>query len=47
MIRDTVRKFIDALPKIPTERVQKFELRKFGIGEAWDREKAGYKLKRV
>ena len=38
---------IDGLPKTPTERVQKFELRKKGVGEAWDREKAGYRLKRV
>jgi crotonobetaine/carnitine-CoA ligase len=39
--------FIDSFPKTPTERTQKFELRKIGIGNAWDREKAGYKLKRV
>jgi len=39
--------FITAFPKTATERTQKFELRKIGIGDAWDREKAGYKLKRV
>lgn len=39
--------FIHQLPKTPTERVQKFELRKLGVGKAWDRDKAGYKLKRV
>ncbi|MBW1787155.1 MAG: ATP-dependent acyl-CoA ligase [Deltaproteobacteria bacterium] len=39
--------FIKAFPKTATERTQKFELRKLGIGDAWDREKAGYKLKRV
>lgn len=39
--------FIDAFPKTATERTQKFELRKMGVGRAWDREKAGYKLKRV
>jgi len=38
--------FRSTLPKTPTERVQKFELREEGIGNAWDREKAGYKLKR-
>lgn len=39
--------FIHQLPKTPTERIQKFELRKLGVGKAWDRDKAGYKLKRV
>ena len=39
--------FLDAFPKTPTERTQKFELRKMGIGNAWDREAAGYRLKRV
>jgi crotonobetaine/carnitine-CoA ligase len=32
------------LPKTATERVQKFELRKEGIGESWDRVKAGVVL---
>jgi crotonobetaine/carnitine-CoA ligase len=39
--------YIKEFPKTPTERTQKFELRKIGVGNAWDREKAGYKLKRV
>lgn len=39
--------YTDALPKTPTQRVQKFKLRELGVGEAWDREKAGYKLKRL
>jgi crotonobetaine/carnitine-CoA ligase len=39
--------FTDKLPKTPTERVQKFALRKLGVANAWDREKAGYRLKRV
>jgi crotonobetaine/carnitine-CoA ligase len=35
------------LPKTPTQRVKKFELREQGVTpDAWDREKAGYKLKR-
>ena len=38
--------FMKEFPKTPTERAQKFELRKRGIGQAWDREKAKYKLKR-
>ncbi len=39
--------FLKEFPKTPTERTQKFELRKIGIGNAWDREKADYKLKRL
>ena len=39
--------FIKELPKTPTEKIQKFELRKRGTRKAWDREKAGYKLRRV
>lgn len=40
-------RFMKSLPKTPTERVQKFELRKEGITQdTWDREKAGYQLKR-
>jgi carnitine-CoA ligase len=38
--------FVDSFPKTPTERIQKFKLKEEGIGDAWDREKAGYKLKR-
>jgi len=40
-------RIMEALPKTPTERVKKYELRKEGITpDTWDREKAGYKLKR-
>jgi crotonobetaine/carnitine-CoA ligase len=40
-------RFMDALPKTPTERVQKYQLREEGVTpDTWDREKAGYKLKR-
>jgi carnitine-CoA ligase len=36
--------FLEAFPKTATERTQKFELRKKGIGEAWDRKKAGIQV---
>lgn len=39
--------YLENLPKTATQRVRKFELRNLGIGNAWDREKAGYKLKRL
>ena len=39
--------FIDQLPKTPTERIEKYKLKERGIGpNAWDRVKAGYKLKK-
>lgn len=39
--------FVESLPKTPTDRVQKNLLREAGITEnTWDREKAGYKVKR-
>ncbi|MHB8917266.1 MAG: AMP-binding protein [Desulfocucumaceae bacterium] len=39
--------FRPSLPKTQTERVEKHRLRAEGItGETWDREKAGYRLKR-
>ncbi|GIX47406.1 MAG: hypothetical protein KatS3mg131_1617 [Candidatus Tectimicrobiota bacterium] len=39
--------FVDALPKTPTEKIQKHKLREAGITPAtWDREKAGYRLRR-
>lgn len=39
-------RFMEALPKTPTERVKKYELREQGITpDTWDREKVGYKLK--
>ena len=38
---------MDALPKTPTERVQKVLLRNEGVtADTWDREKAGFKLER-
>jgi crotonobetaine/carnitine-CoA ligase len=37
----------DTLPKTPSERVEKFKLKKEGItADCWDREKAGIKLQR-
>lgn len=39
--------FRDALPKNPSQRIEKYKLRKDGVNEAtWDREKAGVKLER-
>ncbi|MDQ0337912.1 crotonobetaine/carnitine-CoA ligase [Caldalkalibacillus uzonensis] len=38
--------FTNAFPKTATERIQKFKLKEMGIGNAWDREKAGYVVKR-
>lgn len=39
--------FMDALPKTPTERVQKYLLKEAGITpNTWDREKAGVEVKR-
>jgi crotonobetaine/carnitine-CoA ligase len=39
--------FMESLPKTPTERVEKYKLKQSGItANTWDREKAGYKLKR-
>jgi crotonobetaine/carnitine-CoA ligase len=39
--------FRDHLPKTPTARVEKYKLREEGVTlGTWDREKAGYKLKR-
>ena len=40
-------RFMDSLPKTPTQRVKKYQLRDEGVTpDTWDREKAGYKLKR-
>lgn len=40
-------RIMEALPKTPTERVEKYKLREEGVtSDTWDREKAGYKLKR-
>jgi crotonobetaine/carnitine-CoA ligase len=39
--------FLESLPKTPTERVQKYQLRQAGItANTWDREKAGIKIER-
>lgn len=38
--------FCEEFPKTPTQRIQKAELRKTGIRNAWDREKAGIKIKK-
>jgi crotonobetaine/carnitine-CoA ligase len=39
--------FMDALPKTPTERIQKYLLKQAGVTEStWDREKAGIKVSR-
>ena len=39
--------FVESLPKTPNEKIQKSRLREAGItGATWDREKAGYKVKR-
>ena len=35
-----------ALPKTATERVEKYKLKQAGVGQAWDREVAGYRLRR-
>jgi len=40
-------RFMKVLPKTQTQRVKKYQLREEGVTpETWDREKAGYKLKR-
>ncbi|HSE83213.1 MAG TPA: AMP-binding protein [Thermodesulfobacteriota bacterium] len=40
-------RFVDELPKTPTEKVQKHILKEQGItSDTWDMEKAGYKVKR-
>jgi crotonobetaine/carnitine-CoA ligase len=38
--------FVEEIPKTPTQKIQKMELRKTGIVNAWDREKAGIKIRR-
>ena len=38
--------FIDKLPKTPTEKIQKYLLRETGTTQAWDRERAGYVVRR-
>lgn len=40
-------RFVGELPKTPTQRVEKYRLREEGVTrDTWDREKAGYKLKK-
>ena len=31
-------RFVDSLPKTPTDKVEKFQLRQQGAADAWDRE---------
>ncbi|HYA35634.1 MAG TPA: hypothetical protein VEF03_08435, partial [Candidatus Binataceae bacterium] len=38
--------FVDDVPKTGTQRIQYAALKERGIGNAWDREKAGYEVKR-
>ena len=39
--------FSDSFPRTPTEKVEKYKLKSQGLTKnTWDREKAGYKLKR-
>jgi acyl-CoA synthetase (AMP-forming)/AMP-acid ligase II len=38
--------FTDSFPKTETERIRKNELKEAGIGDAWDREEAGYEVSR-
>ncbi|HEX5414743.1 MAG TPA: ATP-dependent acyl-CoA ligase [Chloroflexota bacterium] len=36
----------ESLPKTATERVEKYKLKQEGVAEAWDREVAGYRVRR-
>jgi crotonobetaine/carnitine-CoA ligase len=39
-------RIIKDMPKTPTQRIEKYKLRKEGVTlDTWDREKAGYRLK--
>ncbi|HLS20210.1 MAG TPA: ATP-dependent acyl-CoA ligase [Bacillota bacterium] len=38
--------FVEHLPKTATERIEKYKLKNLGVNNAWDREEAGYELKR-
>jgi crotonobetaine/carnitine-CoA ligase len=38
--------YVEGLPRLAGQKIQKYELKTMGIGDAWDREKAGYKLTR-
>ncbi len=40
-------RFVEALPRTPTAKIEKVKLRALGLTEdAWDREKAGIQVKR-
>ncbi len=39
--------FLKELPKTETNRIQRHKLKEWGVGQAWDREKSGYQLKKV
>ena len=40
-------RFVDALPKTPSQRIQKYKLREEGItSDTWDRESTGYEVQR-
>ncbi|MFH1952920.1 MAG: hypothetical protein ABIL06_15030 [Pseudomonadota bacterium] len=51
LTRFMVPRYIEFIQKFPrtlgTEKIQKEELKKRGIGDSWDREKVGYKLKKT
>ena len=38
--------FVTSLPKTPTNRVERYKLKRKGTGNAWDREKAGHVVKK-
>ena len=39
-------RFADALPKNPSQRIEKFKLRELGLTGAWDRDEHGYVVQR-
>jgi crotonobetaine/carnitine-CoA ligase len=40
-------RFVDELPKTPSQRIQKYKLRDEGVtGDTWDREAHGYEVRR-
>ena len=40
-------RFVDELPKTPSQRIQKFKLRDEGVTtDTWDRQEAGYEVRR-
>jgi crotonobetaine/carnitine-CoA ligase len=38
--------FVDQLPMTETNRVERYKLKQRGVGDAWDREKTGYQIKK-